>query len=141
MKTIIRIAVVVVILIAALLLAPTSSQAGAPTVRTTEVSFVEVNACTGEDHVVDLEYVVTEHLDHQNNFVGRFVATETTSDGYEGRGVGVRTVAGDRTKIVLNYITRSDATGDAYRIHHVLTFDRETGELTSIRTNDGCLGA
>ena len=140
MKSVVRVAVAVAALISALLVGPAPVRADAPNTRTVSTSFTDINACTGFDHEVNIEFTVTEHLDHNNNFVLHFSSEVTTSDGYEGRGVGTRTASDANAMVALNYIVRSTETDDAYRIQQVFGFDGETGELVRAQEAYVCLG-
>ena len=55
--------------------------ADAPVSFTDSVTFTDVNPCTGEDHEVTIDFVVSVH-EHQNNFVVHLERSGTTDSGF-----------------------------------------------------------
>lgn len=114
-----------------------------PAVVTETFSFVDVNACTGEEHTVTATVTMRVHS-HGERIVSHNQWEVLTSDGFSGGGPETLVVNGQIVNFPLMNMLTSDS-GAKIRVHLVEVFDLTTDpptpkvqriEFTCIRGGD-----
>jgi hypothetical protein len=128
---------VIVLTLAAALATALPAAADPPTVRHVQDVFVDVNPCTGLEHVVTIDTTIYGHGASAHG-----VATIATSSGFVGRGE--ETSVFDGGHFVLNHMLVNPETGQ--RIRAQLIFIGEPGggppeEAHVFRSRVECVGA
>lgn len=100
-----------------------------PIESTASVTFPEVNVCTGEDHIVSIDFVVRVN-ENKNTTVLRAKSTINTSDGWSGTGVENDVTNANRFKVSLN-MKVSDGNGHFYTVKIQMRVDPSTGDVIS----------
>ncbi|MEN8238260.1 MAG: hypothetical protein ABFR53_03550 [Actinomycetota bacterium] len=87
------------------------------------VVFDSVNACTGEAHVVTLEFHIKMHQ-HKHNTVLVVDSEASTSDGFSGVGHEMLVVNENVEKATANFVVSNPDTDQAYTVKiNVLFFE------------------
>lgn len=98
---------------------------------TVHSEFPSVNACTGEPHVVSIDFTMYTQGGERATVL-TVKADISTTDGFSGGGPDTQVTvdALNAEHIQLNYLITNPDTGQAYRVHFVQTVDLATDEST-----------
>ena len=99
-----------------------------PVAASAEVTFPDVNPCTGEEHLVTIAWDIA-FRENRNSVILTFDTTITTSDGWSGTGRETQ-VLNDNHLINSLSIFVSDGDGSVYSVIGPRKIDPATGEVT-----------
>lgn len=135
---------IIIVALAAALTATTGALvapavADAPSQDTFEVSFNDIDPCTGELHTLTFTIVLSQHH-HGDRFVeqGQTEIT-TTPTGYVGRGTHTLQDNGETFVFRFADMLANDA-GDRIRARAVVVVDQSTGEVRVEKSAFTCVG-
>ncbi len=100
------------------------------------VSFPDVNACTGENHTVNLTFNISMR-ENRNNTVLTFKTDAETSDGWTGGGSQTVVANSNVVNDTVNIWARNGE-GGAYKVHGRFKVDLNTGEVLVDVTDIDC---
>ncbi len=104
-----------------------------------EVTFLDVNPCTGDVHEVTMNVTFLVHF-HDRVTVARGVRRLTTSSGYAGRGTSSY-VQNGRVEMFRFSDRVTDGSGNRIRASGVFVLDLSTGTIRVDRFKVTCLGS
>ena len=99
-------------------------------------TFSDVNACTGEDELITLNWTITVH-ENRRNTVLKFDTTVTTSLGFFGKGTETQVTTTDKMLNTLNIRTTNGKQVVMVKGHR--NIDLSTGEVVSDTFRTRCV--
>jgi hypothetical protein len=109
-----------------------------PTTISEEISFPDVDPCTGNQHEVTIDVTFLVHV-HDGVTVVRRVHELTTSSGYSGRGTG-SFVQNGRVEMFRFTDMLADDSGNRIRASGVFVFDLDSDTARVDRFQLTCVG-
>lgn len=101
-------------------------------------TFTDVNPCSGLEHEISIDLIITIH-EHRNNLVVQVDGTVVTDDGFVGSGHETFVDNGNIVTGTLNFVVDNPETGAKFTVKGHFTFDIRNNELRVDRFVFNCV--